>query len=176
MKCTKCEIDKEDSDFTKRKSGSLYAWCKICHAKHKKETREKNLKRSNERVQELRAIKRKERQEYVFNYLLNHPCVKCGEADPVVLEFDHRDPTTKAYNISNLVSYALSFETLTTELNKCDVLCANCHRRKTASQFNSFKIELVNKLSSPNEDGTSLRTKNNVGLIPSESTTPLKHC
>lgn len=142
-KCSKCNTDKSLENFTKRKNGSNYPWCKPCHALHKKITRENNLKENNRRVQELRAVKREERQKYVIDYLKNHPCISCGEKDILVLQFDHRDPSTKLYNISNLVSYALSELTLKTELDKCDVLCANCHSKRTAYQVGSFKIKYL---------------------------------
>lgn len=75
--------------------------------------------------------RRNERREYVDKYLMAHPCVDCGENDPIVLDFDHRDPALKFKKISDLVSEIRSWESLITEISKCDVRCANCHRRKT---------------------------------------------
>lgn len=63
-------------------------------------------------------------------YLCNHPCVDCGESDPVVLEFDHVRGE-KVANVANLISGAGKFQRLMDEIAKCDVRCANCHRRKT---------------------------------------------
>lgn len=72
---------------------------------------------------------------FVRQYLLEHPCVDCGEADPIVLEFDHRDRTTKRFNISRYASSrTMKAETLLAEMEKCDVRCANCHRRKTVKE------------------------------------------
>jgi hypothetical protein len=61
--------------------------------------------------------------------------VDCGENDPVVLEFDHRDPEQKVETICGLLRNLADNHTLLTEIAKCDVRCANCHRRKTAKQF-----------------------------------------
>jgi len=55
--------------------------------------------------------------------------VDCGESDPVVLEFDHRED--KRLIISKAVNN-YGIPGLTAEVAKCDVRCANCHRRKTA--------------------------------------------
>ncbi len=80
-------------------------------------------------------------RNFVWNYLKNNPCIDCGEIDPVVLEFDHRDTTTKKFSISNAIRQKISIKSITEEIEKCDVRCANCHRRKTAIQFNYYKIK-----------------------------------
>lgn len=74
---------------------------------------------------------------YVFNYLKEHSCIDCGEDDPIVLEFDHRG--NKERNISDMMRGSYSLETVKKEIEKCDVRCANCHRRKTAKQFNWYQ-------------------------------------
>ncbi len=72
----------------------------------------------------------------VWDYLLEHPCVDCGEQDPVVLEFDHlRD---KVDSICNLTRKAQTWKPIEEEINKCEVRCANCHRRKTSREGNYF--------------------------------------
>jgi len=76
--------------------------------------------------------------EYVKAYLLGHPCIDCGEKDIIVLEFDHKDRTTKYKAIAHLIGGKL--ETLITEIEKCEVRCANCHKRKTAKQFGWWRL------------------------------------
>jgi len=71
---------------------------------------------------------------WVVAYLLEHPCVDCGEIDLKVLEFDHRDPASKAHNISRMVSNGLSLASIEREVAKCDVRCCNCHRRRTLDE------------------------------------------
>lgn len=82
--------------------------------------------RSRERTTKTRKAIR----EWVHNYLLEHPCVDCGETNPVVLEFDHVRGT-KHFNIGEAASRVLSLKRVQAEVAKCEVRCANCHRQKT---------------------------------------------
>lgn len=77
---------------------------------------------------------KEERQErhaavraYVADYKAERGCVRCGETDPIVLEFHHRNPAEKEYDAARFPR--LSRPRLDAELAKCDVVCANCHRR-----------------------------------------------
>lgn len=54
----------------------------------------------------------------------------CGEADPRCLDFHHIDPTTKK-NLVSVLAWAGSMKSLLAEIEKCEVQCANCHRKKT---------------------------------------------
>ncbi len=56
-------------------------------------------------------------------------CVDCGEADPIVLDFDHKPGEIKFRSVANLVNHSRAV--LMAEMKKCDVRCANCHRRVT---------------------------------------------
>ena len=79
--------------------------------------------------------RRKGLRRFVLEYLQTHPCVDCGEADPVVLEFDHQKD--KELEIANAVKQGWSIERITKEIMKCQVRCANCHRRKTVKDRNN---------------------------------------
>ena len=70
----------------------------------------------------------------VFEYLQGHPCIDCGEADPIVLEFDHRIDAEKRFDIGNAMQLGYSVKSVAAEMEKCDVRCANCHRRVTYHQ------------------------------------------
>jgi len=62
------------------------------------------------------------------------PCMDCGGSFPVVcMDFDHRDPGTKNHNVSDLVKVG-SVRILEEEIAKCDIVCANCHRIRTAAR------------------------------------------
>lgn len=72
-----------------------------------------------------------ERIDFLVAYLREHPCTDCGEADPIVLEFDHlRD---KKFGIAAGLRDR-EWQSVLDEMAKCEVVCANCHRRRTAKR------------------------------------------
>lgn len=73
-------------------------------------------------------VRRKENCAALQAIKLERGCVDCGyDAHPAALDFDHRDPATKCFDISRALS-TRSLSTLLEEVAKCDVRCANCHR------------------------------------------------
>lgn len=58
-------------------------------------------------------------------------CCRCGNNDFRVLEFDHKDRLQKDFCIGFGMARGYSLEKLKKEIEKCQVLCANCHRIKT---------------------------------------------
>ena len=82
-----------------------------------------------------KKTRRAKLREFVQYYLSSHPCVDCGETDPVVLDFDHQG--NKELEIANTISRGWSIERIAKEMMKCQVRCANCHRRKTTKDRNS---------------------------------------
>jgi len=82
------------------------------------------------------------KQQKIWNYLSQHECEMCGERDPLVLEFDHLH--NKRVDISKLIrSTTCSWNHLQLELDKCRVLCSNCHKRKTHQESNSYRYRFL---------------------------------
>ena len=137
--CTKCFIDKPIEDFpfrdTERKR--RHAVCKECAAKRSKDAYYSNHERELERAANGKRSRRDIARQYVSEYLSTHPCLDCGQTNPLTLEFDHRGD--KEAHVSELVHNGASIEQLAYEISKCDVRCANCHRRKTANEGGWFK-------------------------------------
>jgi 5-methylcytosine-specific restriction endonuclease McrA len=63
--------------------------------------------------------------------------VDCGEKDPIVLEFDHIH--SKKANVAAMLNHH-GWPAIQQEIEKCEIRCANCHRRRTAKQFGWFKV------------------------------------
>lgn len=144
--CSKCLIEKKDSDFFVRNKdiGKLHAQCKACYklnrqmsyGSHYKQYRESYLNRARER----RATLRNEFRENMLKYLSDKSCEDCGESDIRVLELDHKDPSTKLFSVSQAVRLGYSWTMVIEEIKKCRILCANCHKKRTALQFNWYKL------------------------------------
>jgi hypothetical protein len=140
--CTKCKESKAHSEFHKRaraKDG-LQSWCKVCSIAARLET----YRSSPENMQATRdsALKSQIRnRDYLVELLLRSSCLDCGETDLVVLHFDHvRGP--KVGEVSKLARRGVSLTTLQEEIDKCEIVCANCHMRRTSKQFNWFKASI----------------------------------
>jgi hypothetical protein len=83
---------------------------------------------------------RRRNREKLREYLRTQCCLDCGIGDFAVLEFDHRDPREKRCNVSSLAVQPVSWAAVLCEIEKCDVVCANCHRRRTARYFGWRKL------------------------------------
>ena len=122
--CLGCKSRLPITEFNKRASSrdGMQTKCRPCHSK-------------------VKVIGRDRRKKTVFDYLLSHPCVDCGEKDPIVLDFDHiRD---KKYNICTMMTQYHPIDKILEEIEKCVVRCANCHRRTTAAKNNNYKVRFM---------------------------------
>ena len=74
----------------------------------------------------------------LLDFLSNKKCIDCKESDPRVLEFDHANQNLKFKSISNMLSGHYSWQSILLEIKKCNVRCANCHRRRTYLQLGHY--------------------------------------
>jgi len=100
-RCGRCGRKKSVEDFAwRRKSrGQRDNYCRPCRAEYKQEHYAANRQRYIDSAKQRKRVLVAERIAFLVGYLREHPCVDCGESDPVVLEFDHlRD---KDFGIAN---------------------------------------------------------------------------
>ena len=133
--CRLCKQNKNLSEFAWKSEikQTKQSYCKECQKirskAHYQNNKEKYIEKAKKRNKKIQALI----QNYVWNYLLEHPCIDCGETDIVVLEFDHE--YDKLYNLSEIIKDLSSLLKVQNEIRKCVVRCSNCHRRKTAKDF-----------------------------------------
>ncbi len=74
---------------------------------------------------------RKERiRKFLIEYKTGKPCMDCGQTYPhYVMDFDHRGD--KKFNVSHSINAQYSFKKIQQEIDKCDLICSNCHRVRT---------------------------------------------
>jgi hypothetical protein len=142
-RCTLCKRRKILRQFNRnhtRKDG-LQSHCRGCGRKHANKYYSKNKATMIPMILAKRKERIRENQEKLFNYLSVHPCVGCGESDVIVLDFDHVRGI-KRDHVTTLLTKGNSWETILTEIAKCKVRCANCHRRKTAKELKHYRYTL----------------------------------
>lgn len=120
-KCLICSEEKEIGEFYSRPNlpCKTYPYCKPC---------------SNA----LTIKKQRERKEWYIAYK-GGKCELCGyDKCPAALEFHHRDPAKKDFEIARLKTY--SFDLIKPELDKCVLVCSNCHREVHAGMHESLRL------------------------------------
>ncbi len=154
-KCSKCGLNKALREFYKRKTGlrtgEYYEKCRECYR-----VRGRNYYHQNRDRQLGLAKKRKlkyiEERKGFLSEIKNKACFDCGEKYPSwVMDFDHRDGKMKIASVSKLAFRTISsFEKLKEEIEKCDLVCANCHRQRTYSRIKEkITAEVANVVKAP---------------------------
>lgn len=126
--CSKCKEEKEVSDFNwKQKSkGTRHSKCKPCYNAY-------NRKYYKGRDNTDLIAKSRARQAAIIEqykeWKSKQCCKVCGEDATECLDLHHRDPTQKEFTPANGCYTTGSWAAWKKEIDKCDVLCANCHRK-----------------------------------------------
>ncbi len=130
-KCCRCKQILPLTEFGGIKKINDY--CKPCKRTIEKAYADAN--RVKRRIQNNQSAARRYEKNCRLRdeFYVGKSCIDCGESDPVVFEFDHVDPTTKKYQIGDMLG-SHTWTTILTEIEKCVIRCANCHRRRTAGQ------------------------------------------
>lgn len=109
--CTKCgrELPIDQFNFRNKAKGTRRSECKECHTSYMKQ-------KYQEKKNEIQTIK------------AQLSCAKCGDKRGYVLDFHHLNPEEKENTIARMLSNRYELNKVYDEINKCIVLCANCHR------------------------------------------------
>lgn len=132
--CTKCKEKKDITEFY-----TLDYWCKKCSYKYNrrwsqnnpekvKESRRKYYQKHKEEIKTKRRQKISKNKEWFAVYKKTLKCEICGESRWYCLVFHHKNPEEKEYNIGSMINRICNKEKILEEIEKCIILCANCHR------------------------------------------------
>lgn len=131
--CPNCNLDKPLSEFSKSKrtkDGHDYR-CKLCQNASNKSWMARNWeKKIQQQGERRRAL-----SEQLSSYKAERGCTCCTEDDPVCLELHHLDPTQKEINPADMAGSGWSWERMLTEIEKCVILCSNCHKKVHANKL-----------------------------------------
>jgi hypothetical protein len=84
--------------------------------------------------------------EMVWDLLSKSKCVDCGISDARVLQYDHLPESDKKFSVSRACSgMTISWKRIQEEIDKCEVVCANCHQIRTAERGNFIRHRLHKK-------------------------------
>lgn len=147
--CKKCgrelPIEMFELEHTQRGDRRRHT-CRECRAKYRKQWR-----KDNPELCAAQAMRRQNKQSTWLNQQKT-PCIICGEANPVCIDYHHINPNEKEYTIGQ--NRNKSREHLLLEISKCVCLCANCHRKVHAGLINLS--DYINIESSPCTTGESV--------------------
>lgn len=143
-RCSHCLKIKPLTEFNWKVIGvKRSSHCKECSRAYIRDHYAKNKEYYLSKARKRNIKIKSEAIKYIGSYLLTHPCVDCGEKNILVLEFDHRDKHSKIGDINTIITNGGSLRKIIEEISKCDIRCANCHRKKTALENDSWKLTYV---------------------------------
>ncbi len=135
MICVICKIDKLESEFhwRNKSKGRRHCRCKPCqkkyHSQYYNDNKENYLDKNNKRRDIIR--------NKLLEILKNSSCKVCEENHPACLDF-HHVRGAKRDSVSRLMAKNFSWDIIEKEIEKCDIVCANCHRKITAKERNWY--------------------------------------
>jgi hypothetical protein len=128
--CRKCKEEKSLSEFNKNRgrSDGVQTLCRQCDRDRGKAIYENNKEAALENNRKQKAKKRA-----YLDSLKNNPCSDCGQKfPPCAMDFDH----VRGTKVDNVSSSSMSYLKTQDEIQKCDLVCANCHRVRTWERRN----------------------------------------
>jgi len=136
-RCSNCKQEKSLEEFNKKgfnRDGKerFQSNCRPCDQKISREYYEKNKEKQKKMIYASKKIRVEKAKEYVKNLKSSTPCMDCGIFYPhYVMDFDHQH--SKEFLISMATHDGTSLEKIKNEIEKCEIVCSNCHRIRTHS-------------------------------------------
>lgn len=135
LTCSWCKKVRDSSEFSwKNKAKKIRLRnCKKCQREYCRKHYQRNSAVYRQRAKKRGAAWRREVRARILEYLSIRPCA-CGQSHPAALDFHHRDAADKVDTIAFMFSSMRPWDLIFKEIQKCDVICASCHRILTAEK------------------------------------------
>jgi hypothetical protein len=145
QRCSRCHEAKPVSEFAWRRRRKLQrdTFCRPCRSAYGREHYLANKQRYIDQARASKQRLRTERTRYLPEYFRTHPCTDCGETDPMILEFHHLDRATKSFDVGGALDRR-NWPAVLEEMKKCEVVCANCHKRRHYRLRGTIRAALAN--------------------------------
>src|SRR6185369_7835124 len=115
------------------------AYNRIWHLNNQARVRARKMRLYREKFPLDGKVRNRAERKAIVNKLKNKPCTDCGGwFNPWVMDFDHRDPSQKVSSISQMLTGAIPMAMIYAEVEKCDLVCSNCHRDRTHKRKRVF--------------------------------------
>lgn len=142
--CCYCRKTKEDKVFaTSPKTRKITSVCQQCwdlHYAHRAKSIEYHKEKQRQEGKDARKKQITRNRAYLFDLLKEASCVDCGYDNWIVLELDHRDSSQKYDAVTRMINDGTTLDRIKQEIEKCDVVCANCHAIRTATRSKSWRV------------------------------------
>lgn len=146
--CTTCKEKKDSSLFNKNKvrKDGLNNVCRECSNKRSKKHYLDNKEEHRKNVKKRKDSLLKDNKNKIMNILINSSCTDCGNIDHRTFEFDHVNGD-KVSNVSTLLGCGFSWDKIKAEIDKCEIVCANCHRIRSFKKSGSYRLlfDIINE-------------------------------
>lgn len=124
--CPTCNIEKEIGEFYTRKNGKVYTYCRLCAKEKRNKWNVDNPQKYKENIHKA-FIAKKEFMSKINDIKTSSGCIYCRyNKHPECLQFHHIESSEKENGISEMIRL-WHIDGILEEINKCIVLCANCH-------------------------------------------------
>lgn len=130
--CIECKKEWQNS-----KSGREYLKQYRSDYKKTEKGREVNLKATRDH--------RERRRQWLFEYKQSVSCVYCGESNPLCLDLDHVDHSTKKGTPGKMFINGTNWNDVMSELDKCQPVCRNCHNIKSIIESGKLKNQDIDQ-------------------------------
>ena len=170
--CNTCGQDRPTSEFSKHRN-RLQSKCRPCNREYQRGHYQRNKAVYIAKAWIWTSARRTENVLKILVYLKDHPCVDCGESDPIVLQFDHvRGEKTR--ELSDMLSSGANWARILQEIGKCEVRCANCHWRRHAKEIGWRKLVLALTLAEASDvvKGPELNSKGMAAMVGFRAVAP----
>ena len=108
------------------------------NSQYQKDQYQKNKKKKIEQSQIHKKASIKRNNAYTLEHRRSHPCIRCGEDNPLCLSV-HHIRGGKIGNVSDLANKGWSIASIDAKIAKCEVICHNCHAIESAEQRETKK-------------------------------------